>query len=133
VWFWTLPCFFKFIHYVSHFELYSVLFGNVFILTDSQIKPQELKWAVPYLRGKKKLGPNTFCQVLRKLVTILIQSLIIFGLGFIFTFPFSPLMMIYGEANEHRGKKLNLFCNFLVSLQCLFFLVYSSAPQKIVY
>ena len=100
VWFWALPSFFKFIDYVSYFELYSVVISDVFIFRDVKIKPQELKWAVPYLRRKKKLGSNTFCQVLRKLVTILIELLMIFGLGFLCTFPLSPLMMIYGESNE---------------------------------
>ena len=102
------PFFFNVIAYLSYFELYVALYEKIlfaapgleFVWRDMQMKPQEIKWAVPYLRGKKKLGPNTFCQVLRKLVTFLIELLLIFVIGFLYTFPFSPLMMIHGEANE---------------------------------
>jgi len=79
---------------------FAAMVFDEFIFRDTQIKPQELKWAVPYVRRKKKLVSNTFCQVLRKLGYFLIELLSIFLNGFLYTFPFSPLMMIYGESNE---------------------------------
>jgi len=105
VWLWTLPCFFNTIAYLSYFELKllvtnAILFSQQAFFRDMQIKPQEIKWVVPYLRKKKQLGPNTLSHVLRKVVDHLIMLLIVFVIGFIYTFPFSPLMMIHGESNE---------------------------------
>jgi len=97
--FWTLPCFFSFIGYLSYFELYFIWDepGN---FIDMQIKPQEIKWAVPYLRAKKRLHLNTSFRVWHRVLTLLVDLLVIFGLGFLYTFPLSPFMMIQGEANE---------------------------------
>jgi len=86
---WTIPCFVFFTFYLSYFELHFAMC----VFGDMQIRPQKIKWIVPYLLGKKHLHNTFFRQTWDKLV----EFLIIFGLGFIYILPFFPFMMIKGE------------------------------------
>jgi len=91
----TIPCSFRFISYLLYFKLqFARYYLKVF--KDIQIKPQEIKWVIPYLRSKKEfhLIGNTFLQVL----FVFMNFLIIFCIVFDETFPL--LKIILGEANE---------------------------------
>ena len=91
VWFWILPCSFRYIAYLLYFQL------QFFIedFRDIELKPKEIKRALPYFIGKKYL-PGTSRQALFKIF----QFLLIFSLGFIYTLPLFPFMIIQGETNE---------------------------------
>jgi hypothetical protein len=88
IYFWTIPPSLYSICYLCYFELAlaCLTFG------DMCIKPVEIKWAVPYLIEKKykKKYMDTSDQIRDAVLTFLI----VFCLGFIYTVPFLPFLMI---------------------------------------
>jgi len=89
--FWTLPCFFHSIFYLSYYKLQYLSHS----FRDAEIKPKKIKRAVPYFIGKQYLPGGTYRQVVNTALTFLL----LFFLGFIYTLPLSPFMMM-GEFNE---------------------------------
>jgi hypothetical protein len=91
VYFWTLPCSFRYIAYLLYFQL------QFFIedFRDIELKPDEIKRALPYFIGKRNLPGASRLALIK-----MFQFLLLFILGFIYTLPFFPFMIILGEANE---------------------------------
>jgi len=94
----TIPCIFRFISYLLYFKLQFAR-GYLKNYKTIEIKPQEIKWVMPYLRAEKKfyrqIG-NTFRQVLFGFAIFLM----IFLFGYAETFPLLFYILTHGEANE---------------------------------
>lgn len=90
--FWTLPCSLCCNFYLSYYLLHF----SIHVCLDMEIKPEEFRWPLVYYMEKKKLpGTSPWANTTKVFI-----SLLIFCLGFIYTLPLSPFMMIHGEANE---------------------------------
>jgi len=97
--FWTLPSAFMCISEVLFFNLQNGvrIDGLESHLKYQNIKPKKIQQAVPYFMEQKYLSEfSTSRQVLE----MLLNFLLIFVFGFIYTIPFLPFMIIHGEANE---------------------------------